>query len=105
MEQNEFNRADREVEQVVNANHAKFRAAEQMACGTNRIPNWTETGKIVRRRAWMRRVGNTAFRLLPVLMFLGAASRGLMDAGFACLMTFASLVWGLNYFMRGYRYE
>jgi len=105
MEQIEFNRADAEVEKVVNDNHAKFRAAQYQIVRPVKMPSWTETGRIVRRRAQLRRLGNTAFRFLPVLVFLGAASRGLMDAGFAGMLIFASLVWGVNYYMRGYRYE
>ena len=105
MDQNEFNKADAEVEKIVNDNHAKFRAVQYQMVRPVKMPNWTETGRIVRRRAQLRRLGNTAFRFLPVIVFLGAASRGLMDAGFAVMMILASFAWGVNYYMRGYRYE
>lgn len=105
MDQNEFNRADREVEQVVNANHARFCAAQQAACGTGSVPNWAETGRRVRRRAQLRRVMNTLARLLPGLAFMVAIPKGWMHPPFACLMILASLVWGMGYYTRGYRYE
>lgn len=105
MDREEFNRADAEVEQVVNANHERFRAAEQAAAGTQKMPNWVETGKKVRRRAQLRRVVCTMARFLPGLTFLVSIPRGWMHPPFACLMALASFVWGLNYYMRGYRYE
>ena len=105
MEQNEFNRADREVEQVVNANHAKFRAAEQMACGDPMNADWTQCGKRVHRRVQLRRVANTMARFFPGLLFLVAIPKGWMQPAFACSMIFASVVWALGYYTRGYRYE
>lgn len=104
MDMKEFNRADAEVEQVVNANHAKFRAAEQ-AAASGRMPTWAETGRRVRRRARIRRVLNSLARLLPGLVFLAAIPKGWMHPPFACLMFLASFIWSMGYYMRGYRYE
>lgn len=105
MEQNETNRMDAELERITSENKKRFRAAEQAAYSDDRIPNWTETGKIVRRRVQMRRVLYTLARFLPGLVFLAAIPRGWMHPPFACLMVLASFVWGVNYYMRGYRYE
>lgn len=105
MNQNEFNRADAEVEKVVNDNHERFRAAEQLPCGDPMTASWEATGKKVRRRTQLRRVVNTMARFLPGLVFLASIPRNWMEPSFACLMTFASVVWGLNYYMKGYRYE
>lgn len=105
MEQSEFNRADREVEQVVNANHAKFRAAEQMACSDPMAADWTQCGRKMYRRKQLSRVVNTMARFLPGVLFLAAIPKGWMNPAFACLMTFASVIWALSYYTRGYRYE
>lgn len=105
MDQKEFNRADMEVEQVVNANHARFCAAEQQAISSGKMPTWAEVGRRVRRRTQLKRVMNTAARLLPGLVFLAAIPKGWMHPPFACLMCLASFVWGMGYYMRGYRYE
>lgn len=105
MDQEADKRADAELERITSANYERFCAAERAACGTQKMPSWKAVGKRVRRRAQLRRVVNTMARFLPGLVFLAAIPQGWMTPSFACLMTLASFVWGLQYYMRGYRYE
>ena len=104
MKMDEYSIADREVEQVVNANHARFRAAQQQGVCYGAETAWEEAGGRMRRRVQLRRVVNTAARLLPGLVCLAAIPKGWMYAPLACLMFLASLVWAMGYYARGYRY-
>lgn len=104
MNQSEINRMDAELERITRENQKRFRAAEQVTCNCS-VPNWAETGRRVRRRAQLRRVLYTLARFLPGVVFLAAIPKGWMHPPFACLMMLASFVWGVNYYMRGYRYE